>query len=556
MRVRENLGLALRVLLGIAALLLAAACSDPNDSAANNRAPSLGGSAHEVVLHRGNGAEVESLDPALADTSWEQWIIGDMLMGLFTEDAEGNAILGAAESAAVSPDGKTWTFTLRDSRWSDGTPVTAEDFVYAWRRTLDPQTAGKYGAILYVFKHAKDIAEGKLPPSALGARAEGPRRLILELEHPASYLPELLAHNITYPVPRQLVETKGAAWTQPGNYISNGPYVLAERVPNDHVTLTKNPRFFDAGHVHIDRVVFYPTEDASGALKRFRAGELDTQNPFPADQIDWLRANMPAALRQTPTLAIDYVVFNERRKPFDDMRVREAFDLAFDRDVLANKIYRLGEEPAYSIIPRGIANYPGGAALSFRNLSYPARLARAQTLMRQAGYGPDRPLHTTYATSALGDARRAAVAIQAMWRAIYVDLEIVQSESQVNYTKLREGDFDIGAGAWAADFNDASNFLMVLTTGNPQNYGGYSNPAFDVLYERAEQERDVEKRGQILLQAENIALNDHAWITRNFRANRTIVQPYVKGWVANARDMNRTRWLSIDDGARAAARHP
>ena len=529
------------------------ACGDRSETGATRSAPT---SPRENVLHRGNGAEVESLDPALADTSWEQWVIGDMMMGLFTEDASGKAIYGAAENAAVSPDGKTWTFILRDSLWSDGTPVTAEDFVYAWRRTLDPKTAGKYGAILYAFKNAKAIAEGRVSPSALGARAEGTRTLILELEHPAPYLPELLAHNITYPVPRHVVEAKGAAWTQPGNYVSNGPYVLAERLPSDHVALTKNPRFFDAANVQIDRVVFYPTEDASGALKRFRAGELDTQNPFPSDQIDWLRANMPTALRQTPTLAIDYVVFNERRKPFDDVRVREALDLAFDRDVLTNKIYRLGEEPAYNIIPPSIANYPGGAALSFRNLSYPERVTRAQALMRQAGYGPDRPLHTTYATPALGDARRAAVAIQAMWKAIYVDLEIVQSETQVNFTKLREGDFDIGAASWGADFNDASNFLMILTTGNPQNYARYSNPAFDALYEKAEQERDVEKRGQILLQAEKIALNDHAWITRNFRANRTIVQSYVKGWVANARDVNRTRWLSIDRAQPAVGAHP
>src|SRR6266436_1424928 len=180
MKVRENLGMAFRAALGIAALLFAAACSDPNDTSANNRAPSAGAPAHETVLHRGNGAEVESLDPALADTSWEQWIIGDMMMGLFTEDARGNAILGVAENAAVSPDGKIWTFILRDSLWSDGTSVTAEDFVYAWRRTLDPKTASKYGAILYAFKNAKAVAEGKLPPSALGVRAEGSRTLILE----------------------------------------------------------------------------------------------------------------------------------------------------------------------------------------------------------------------------------------------------------------------------------------------------------------------------------------------------------------------------------------
>src|SRR5258708_28219097 len=273
----RSLSTASRAIWCAVALSSLAACGDRSEAGGKLSTPAP---TRENVLNRGNGAEVESLDPALADTSWEQWIIGDIMMGLFTEDPKGNALLGAAENAAVSPDGKIWTFPLRDSRWSDGTPVTAEDFVYAWRRTLDPKTAGKYGAILYAFKNAKAIAEGKLPPSALGVRAEGTRTLVLELEHPAPYLPELLAHNITYPVPRHVVEAKGAAWTQPGNYVSNGAYVLSERVPNDHVTLTKNPRFFDAANVHIERVMFYPTEDASGALKRFRAGELDTHNPL------------------------------------------------------------------------------------------------------------------------------------------------------------------------------------------------------------------------------------------------------------------------------------
>src|SRR5262249_4643984 len=185
--------------LAIAALAVAvlASCGEPAEKTATTVAPA----AHENVLHRGNGAEVESLDPALADTSWEQWVIGDMMMGLYTEDAEGKAIFGAAENASVSSDGKTWTFTLREHSWSDGTPVTAEDFVYAWRRPLDPKTAGKYGAILYAFKNSRAVMEGKLAPTWLGVPAEGDRTLVLELEHPAPYLPELLAHNITYPVP-------------------------------------------------------------------------------------------------------------------------------------------------------------------------------------------------------------------------------------------------------------------------------------------------------------------------------------------------------------------
>ena len=215
---------------------------------------------------------------------------------------------------------------MRDHAWSDGTKVTADDFVFAWRRVLDPKTQSKFGALLFPFKNARAIAEGKSPPTALAARAADDKTLILELEHPAPYLREFLTHNLTYPVPRPVVEADAVRWTAPGTYVANGPYMLSERVPNDHVTLVKNPKFYDAAHVAIDSVVYYPTEDADAALKRFRAGELETQNPFPADQIDWLRANMPGMLKQAPILSLDYIVLNMRRKPFGDLRVRAGIE--------------------------------------------------------------------------------------------------------------------------------------------------------------------------------------------------------------------------------------
>jgi len=191
----------------LAAVLFLAACGESAPRNASSAAP------NEIVLNRGNGAEAESLDPALADTTWEQWIIGDLMMGLFTEDAEGNPSYGAATNVLVSPDGLTWTFTLRDHLWSDGTKVTADDFVYAWQRTLDPKTTGKYGAILYAFKNARAIAEGKLPPTELGAKAPDEETIVLELEHPAPYMGELLTLNITYPVPRHVIVKIGAEWT-------------------------------------------------------------------------------------------------------------------------------------------------------------------------------------------------------------------------------------------------------------------------------------------------------------------------------------------------------
>jgi oligopeptide transport system substrate-binding protein len=501
----------------------------------------------EMVLNRGNTAEPESLDPALNTVLWGSHIIGDMLMGLYTDDAAGKAILGAASDATVSEDGRTWMFTLREHSWSDGTPVTAEDFAFAWRRIVDPKTASKYASLLYVFKNARPITEGTMPPSALGVRAADDKTLVLELENPAPYLPELLAHALTAPVPRHVIETNPNNWTRAGTYVANGPYVLSDWVPRDHVTLLKNPRFYDAANVKIDRVVFYPTEDTEAGLRRFRAGELDVQDPIPAAQIDWLRANMPGALRLTPILAIDYVIMNQTRAPFKDVRLREALSLAYDRELLTNVIWKLGETPAYNIVPPGTANYPGGAAVSFKDMPKAERITRAQSLMRELGYGPDKPFRTTYLTSALPDNRRTAAAVQEMWRQIYVDLEIVQLEGQVAFARIKEADFDIAAPAWIADFNDPVNFLFLLVTNNGGlNYGRYGNPKYDALLAQADQEKDVVKRGELLLEAEKIALAEHAWITRTFRSTRQVVQPHVKNWISNAKDVNRTRWLSVE----------
>jgi oligopeptide transport system substrate-binding protein len=538
----------LRGMLGLSlAALLLAGCGPSQTQQSGANAPAA---QSEMVLRRGITAEPDSIDPHLNTTLWGAHVVGDMLMGLYTEDAQARPIPAAAADASVSEDGRTWTFHLRDHLWSDGMPVTADDFVYAWRRAVDPKTASKYASMLYVFKNALPITEGKMPPTSLGARAPDSKTIVLELEHPAPYLPELLTHPMSFPVPRHVVEAKGTAWTQAGNYVSNGAYVLQQWVPGDHLTLVKNARFVDAAGVKIDRVLYYPTEDAQAGLRRFRAGELDIIDPLPAQQIDWIRANIPETLKQTPILSVDYVVMNFKRKPFDDIRVREAMNLAYDRELITNVIYRLGETPAYNLLPPGVANYPGGASYPFKGMAKPERIRRAQELMRQAGYGPDKHLKTTYLTPSLPDQRRAAAATQEMWREIYVDVEIVQQESQVVYARLKEGDFDTSPAAWIADFNDPSNFLFLLTTENGGlNYGRYSNPKFDRLFAAAEQEKDVERRGDMLLECEKIALADQAWITRDFRSTRELVQPAVKNWIPNLRDINRTRWLSVEAGA-------
>ncbi|MBL8781018.1 MAG: peptide ABC transporter substrate-binding protein, partial [Alphaproteobacteria bacterium] len=254
------------------------------------------------VLHRGNGSEPYSLDPHRTTGVWESHIIGDMLVGLYTEDAIGQPIFGAAENAVTSEDGLTWTFKIRPHTWSDGVPVSAEDFVFAYQRILDPKTAAQYANVLYAIKNAQKVNKGDLPVSALGVRAVDASTLVIELDHPAPYLPQLLTHHTATPLPRALVQKVGNDWTKPGTMVSNGPYLLTEWRPHDHVKLVKNPKFFDAATVKIDEVYFYPIEDDLAALKRYRAGELDTNERWPLTEHKWLRENIPNEARTSTVL--------------------------------------------------------------------------------------------------------------------------------------------------------------------------------------------------------------------------------------------------------------
>lgn len=535
--------------------LLATVCSAPlialaacGDGTQTRSASQAAGATDAIVLNRGNGVEPKSLDPAVIDGIWEGQIAGDMLLGLTTEDAESRPIPGAAESWEASGDGLTWTFRLRDHTWSDGVPVSAEDFVFAWRRILDPRTAAPYAYYLFPIKNARAVNTGRQPATALGVSAPDTKTLVVTLENPVPFMAEFLTHPTMFPIARHVVEAKGADWARPGNYVANGAYVLKEWVPNDHVTLVKNPRFYDAANVKIDVVNYYPTQDSDAAIRRLRAGELDTQDPIPPQQIDFLRANMADALKIAPTLTISYLSINLTRKPLDDVRIREALNLAIERETLVERIIKLGDLPAYNLVPPGTANYPGGVEMRFKTMPFDERFARAQELMRAAGYTSERRLRIRWATTTNAVTRQTVAPLQEMWRRIYVDVDIDQSDTQINYQKLEDGDFDIGTAGWIADYNDASNFLDVLRTGGGNNYGRYINAKFDALLDQATTERDLEKRGQILVQAEQMMLDDYPLVLVRFQTQPAIVQPYVKGWIPSSKQLNRTRWLTVQKG--------
>lgn len=502
----------------------------------------------------GNAAEPFTLDPIMVDASWEDFIVGDLMMGLTTEDALARPIPGMAESWQTSADGLTWTFKLRDAQWSDGAPVTADDFLFAWRRVLDPKIAASYAYFLYIIKNAEPINAGHLPGTALGAHAPDPRTLEVHLEHPAPYLLEMVTHTSMMPLPRHVVQAKGKEWTQPGNYVGNGAFLLAEWIPNDHITAVKNPRFFDAANVKLERVIYYPTDDYSAALRRLRAGELDAQDRLENNEFGWIKRNMPELLNPVPQLILDMIAVNLTKKPYDDIRVRTALNLAINREAITGKIIPVGYVPAYNIVPPGTANFPGGNAFDFKAMSPAARTAKAQDLMREAGFGPGSRLRANYLirSTAAGSYRAVAAALQQMFSVIYVDISIIPTDAQVFYKQIQEHDFDISQPGWQADFNDASNFLDIFRTGGGNNWGNYSDPAFDKMLDAAQNDPDVASRGKKLTAAEAILLKDQAAMPLFFWVSGNLVRPYVKGWDANPMDKHRARWISIDEKSRAA----
>ena len=504
------------------------------------------------VLHRGNGAEPYSLDPHRAIATAENNIIGDMLVGLYTDDAKGQPALGAAESVETSTDGLTWTFKIRPHTWSDGVPVTAEDFVFAIRRLLDPKTAAEYASVLYPIKNAQRVntGGGKVPLEEIGVRAADARTLVIELEHPAPFLPELLTHYTTFPIPKHLVAKVGSDWTRPGTMVANGPYVLAEWRPHDHVKLVKNPKFYDAASVKIDAVVFYPTDDDNAALKRYRAGELDTQERWPVNEYKWLMANIPNEAHRATNLTVQYISFNMSRKPFDDIRVRRALSEALDRDVIVKDVFQgVYGQVADNFIPPGTANVDRSAKMPWAGMTMDERRAEAKSLLAQAGFTEQRPLKFTYRYISMPDPKRAAVAMQAMWQQIGVQVELVATEAKVHWNLLQVRDFEVAQNAWVFDYNDAKNlFFQFQAAAVQMNNSVYSSPVFEKFLSDADVENDGAARAKLLGEAHARLLADLPAVPNFFPYTRHLVKPYVLNWVDNARDVNRTRWLDIGPG--------
>jgi oligopeptide transport system substrate-binding protein len=518
-----------------AILLLAALCIALPSAAAD--APR--------VLHLGNDGEPETLDPHRYNLRLEETLLNDLFTGLTTFDAEGRPAPGCAESWTVSADGLLWTFKLRPGLlWSDGTPLTAADFVYAFRRLLDPKTAASLAYFLYPIQNAEAVNTGTLPPESLAVAAPDPQTIEIRLVAPFPFFAERLMYPTGFPVPRHAIERFGDGWTKAGTLVSNGAFTLVEWKPQAHVRLARNPRFFAASSVALDEVVYHAGGDASTSYNRFRTGELDAVNGFPGSELPWVKANLATQLRLSPLLSIVYLVFNTTAPPFADVRVREALALAVERELLTERVLRTGDVPSQSFVPALIAGYTP-VAMPGTGTPRADRLVHARELLAAAGYDESRPLNVTLRYISGADTKKVFVAIAALWNEIGVQARLHQAELKVHFADLRQANFEVAQAGWFGE-SHPEHYLGLLESGTGNvNYGRFADAEFDRRMAHAKTLADRTARLAALREAEAYVAERFPVVPLYSVMVRSLVAPRVAGWIPNARNVHPARFLSI-----------
>ena len=500
----------------------------------------------EVVYNRGNSADPESLDPHKTSTIYEANILRDLFMGLVVQDSKADLLPGAAESWTISPEGNVYTFKLRQgATWSDGSPVTADDFVFSFRRLVDPATAAEYASMLYVVKNGEAVNKGEAKPEELGVKAVDAGTLEVTLNAPTPYFLEMLTHQSTYAISKANVEKFGADFVKPGNLVTNGAYTLSEFIPNDHIKLEKNPKFYDVSNVRIDVVNYVPTEDRATAMKRYEAGELDSNDDLPTEQLAELKQKFGDQIRIGPYLGTYYYAVKTDKEPWSNPKLRRAVSMAIDRDFLAEKVWSNSMLPGYSMVPPGIEGYEPAVA-DYAEMSQLDREDEAKKILTELGYGPDKPLKMEIRYNTSENHKNTAVAIQEQLKPLGIEVTLLNTDTKTHYGHLEQkGDFDVARAGWIADYKDPESFLGISVKASGNNYADYDSAAFEEkMKEAAAAGGDAQKRSKLLSEAEAILINDLPNIPLLYYSYHTIVSPKLKGWEDNVMDVHPTRFLS------------
>ncbi len=496
------------------------------------------------TLHYGNLGEPNDLDPALVVDNDTFNIVLALMEGLTQYDPRtGLPIPGVAERWEVSADNLTWTFHLRpEARWSNGDPVTARDFVYAERRMLSPNLGSDYASLLFGLKNAKAYFSSKITDfSLVGTRAADDHTLVLQLAQPLPYLPELLCHASWYPVHQGTIEKfgrmdeRGSHWTRPGNYVGNGPFMLAEWIPHQIVRVTKSPTYWNHDRVRLHEIDFYPIEDLATEEAMFRSGGLHVTASVPQDKIPVYKRD-PArrkSLQLNTQLGTYYYFFNVSKPPLNDVRVRRALAYSIDRQEIVDRVALGDEPPADHLTPPDTAGFTATAKV-------PHNPALARQLLAEAGYPMGRGFpHLELLYNTNEGHRKIAEAIQQMWHhELGIDVGIYNQESKVWSDTLRQKDYQMARYAWVGDYLDPSTFLDTLLGDNGNNYAGWKNAEYDRVVNEGDHEPDQTKRWALYQRAEQIIADECPIAPIYFYTRANLRLPDVKGWYGNLLDQH------------------
>ena len=484
--------------------------------------------------------EFTTADPQMVEDVSGSYFVRDLFEGLMNQDGDGNLIPGVATGYTTNDAKDVYTFTLRDNaRWSDGNPVTAHDFVYAWRRLADPATASPYSwfADIMALENVGAVMSGESPPEALGIRALDNHTLEVRLTASLPYFAAMTTHASTFPSPQWTVRTFGDGWTKPGNIVGNGAYVLTEHIPNETATRERNTMYWNNDATIIDKVVTLVINDENTDFTRWEAGETD-KGAVPSGQYPRLKAEYPDEAISFPRLCTYYMTFNlspSGPEAFKDVRVRQALSYALDRSVVTDKVLQGGQIQAFTFTPGATAGFEV-PAVAFGQMSQDQRNVNAKLLMAAAGYGPDNPLKFEYMYNTSEGHKKIAIAAQQMWKETLGAEATLANQEWKTFLKTRGGqNFDVARGGWCGDYNEASTFLDLMTTPSGYNDGKFSNAEVDELMTSARTMSDATSN---YTRVEEIMANEMPIIPVYHYTGVFMLRNNLKGWPFNNVEQN------------------
>lgn len=492
----------------------------------------------EVTRHLKD--EPASLDPIKSVGLTEAQVMRDLFEGLVNQDSHGKPIPGVAQSWSTT-DNKTWMFKLRpDARWSNGDPVTADDFVYSWRRLVMLENTSPFawfGALAGI-NNAQQIIDGKLPADQLGVEAIDKRTLKITLDKPIPYFPSLTANFSLFPVHAKTVEKYGADWIKVGNLVGNGAFILSDRMVNEKIVLTPNPFYWDHANTVITKVTFVPINQESNATNRYLAGDLDITESFPKQRYQKLLADIPNEVFTPDQLGTYYYAFNTQRAPTNDARVRKALSMTIDRNLIAKKVLGTGEKPANRFTPDVTAGFKPQKGM-YDNASQKELDEKAKALLHSAGYGPNNPLRLVLLYNSSENHQKIAIAVASMWKKkLGAEVKLVNQEWKTYIDSRNTGNFDVIRASWIGDFNEPSTFLSLLTAQHSGNIPKFNSKRYDEVMASASIETNEELRNRYYNQAEEIIAQEAPIAPIYQYTNGRLIKPWLKGYpIENPEDV-------------------